>query len=550
MNPVEQSPAKLWLIGVVGTSVFFIYNLWLISNGHFHEDAYILFIYVDNILSGNGISYYPGGPHAEGATDFLWLLLLAGVGLSGLDVGTSAILLNAVGAGIITTVISHEIMRAQLTDKKTIGLMSLFVVLWAVQSPLVAAVGGHSVYLYMALVLLTFVATSREEHLSKVPYLAIIIALFRPDGVIMGVAFTLIGLVRVYKRRQFKTYLLGMSVTFVIGIVYFVWRYNYFGNLLPLPLYVKGHTDLIESVKTNLRWGVFNLYTFLPCALLLLMSKKIMHYLVLVSPLILLFVALTMVHQSQNIGYRFQAPIFIVAYFVLVQLLLARFKEQKAGAVLSKGLVVYLVGFVVIAGYHVNKSMYAVTFHHGNKAPYTMHDKLPKDLTIAVTEAGHFSYWNQSGGHVLVDLVGLNSVYPAKNTIDVQYMKQLSPDVMMVHQYYHIDPTPLVVPGEKVLPLTDNNMQHFKLKSPPTDAQRPGLSKASLAAIVSIEFLQSRYNNYDIYLVYHAGNEFFSYIYAFKKSLGISSSMAQLIKDSFEPKNRLSYYQMISSNDR
>ena len=547
MNPVEQSPAKLWLIGVAGASVFFIYNLWLISNGHFHEDAYILFIYVDNILSGNGISYYPGGPHAEGATDFLWLLLLTGVGLSGLDVGTSTILLNAVGVGIITTVISHEIMRAQLTDKKTIGLMSLFVVLWAVQSPLVAAVSGFSVYLYVALVLLTFVATSREEHLSKVPYLAIIIALFRPDGVIMGVAFTLIGLVRVYKRRQFKTYLLGMLIAFVIGIVYFVWRYNYFGNLLPLPLYVKGHTDLTESVKTNLRWGVFNLYTFLPCALLLLMSKKITHYLVLMSPLILLFVALTMVHQSQNIGYRFQAPIFIVAYFVLVQLLLARFKEQKAGAVLSKGLVVYLVGFVVIAGYHVNKSMEVTTSNHRDLVPYTMHDKLPKGLTIAVTKAGRFSYWNQSGGHVLVDLVGLNSVYPAKNIIDMQYMKQLSPDVLLFHQNL-IDPTPLVVPGERVLRLTDNNKQHFKLKSPTTDAQRPGLSKVSLAATVSIEFLQSQYDDYDVYLIYRPEDKFRSHIYAFKKSLGISSSMAQLIKDSFEPKNRLSYYQMISSN--
>ena len=546
MTPVEQSPAKLWLIGAAGASVFFIYNLWLISNGHFHEDAYILFIYVDNILSGNGISYYPGGPHAEGATDFLWLLLLTGVGLSGLDVGTSTILLNSVGAGIITTVISHEIMRAQLMDKKTIGLMSLFVVLWAVQSPLVAAVSGFSVYLYMALVLLTFVATSREEHLSKVPYLAIIIALFRPDGVIMGVAFTLIGLVRVYKRRQFKTYLLGMLIAFVIGIVYFVWRYHYFGNLLPLPLYVKGHTDLTESVRTNLRWGVFNLYTFLPCALLLLMSKKITHYLVLMSPLILLFVALTMVHQSQNIGYRFQAPIFIVAYFVLVQLLLARFKEQKAGAVLSKGLVVYLVGFVVIAGYHVNKSMEMTTSDHRDLVPYTMHDKLPKDLTIAVTKAGRFSYWNQSGGHVLVDLVGLNSVYPAKNIIDMQYMKQLSPDVLLFHQNL-IDPTPLVVPGEKVLRLTDNNKQHFKLKSPPIDAQRPGLSKVSLAATVSIEFLQSQYDDYDIYLIYRPEDKFRSHIYAFKKSLGISSSMAQLLKDSFEPKNHLSYYQMISS---
>ena len=547
MNPIEQSPAKLWLIGVVGASVFFIYNLWLISGGHFHEDTYILFVYVDNILSGNGISYYPGGPHAEGATDFLWLLLLAGVGLSGLDVGTSAILLNSVGVGIITTVISHEIMRAQLTDKKTIGLMSLFVVLWAVQSPLVAAVSGFSVYLYMALVLLTFIATSREEHLSKVPYLAIIIALFRPDGVIMGVAFTLIGLVRVYKRRQFKTYLPGMLIAFVIGIVYFVWRYNYFGNLLPLPLYVKGHTDLTESVRTNLRWGVFNLYTFLPCALLLLMSKKITHYLVLMSPLILLFVALTMIHQSQNIGYRFQAPIFIVAYFVLVQLLLARFKEQKAGAVLSKGLVVYLVGFVVIAGYHVNKSMEMTTSDHQDLVPYTMHDKLPKDLTIAVTKAGRFSYWNQSGGHVLVDLVGLNSVYPAKNIIDAQYMKQLSPDVMLFHQNL-IDPAPLVVPGEKVLRLTDNNKQHFKLKIPSTDAQRPGLSKVSLAATVSIEFLKSQYDDYDIYLIYRPEDKFRSHIYAFKKSLGISSSMAQLLKDSFEPKNFLSYYQMISSN--
>ena len=56
--------------------LFLIFNFILISNGHFHEDAYILFIYVENFVNGNGITYYSDGPHIEGATDFLWLMLL------------------------------------------------------------------------------------------------------------------------------------------------------------------------------------------------------------------------------------------------------------------------------------------------------------------------------------------------------------------------------------------------------------------------------------------------------------------------------------------
>src|SRR5271154_4277107 len=54
--------------------------LTLLATPHFFlpaEDAVILHQYSRNLAEQGAITYYAGGPHAEGATDFAWMGLIA-----------------------------------------------------------------------------------------------------------------------------------------------------------------------------------------------------------------------------------------------------------------------------------------------------------------------------------------------------------------------------------------------------------------------------------------------------------------------------------------
>src|SRR6516225_9798343 len=79
------------------SAVFLCAACLVLAFAHPHEDAFILFKYARNVAASEGIVYYPGGPHAEGATDFGWMLLLAGAVRVGADVALAAAVLNAAG---------------------------------------------------------------------------------------------------------------------------------------------------------------------------------------------------------------------------------------------------------------------------------------------------------------------------------------------------------------------------------------------------------------------------------------------------------------------
>src|SRR6202789_4463471 len=49
------------------------------------EDAMILFAYSRNLAAHGAITFFASGPHAEGATDFAWMALVAGAMRVGLD---------------------------------------------------------------------------------------------------------------------------------------------------------------------------------------------------------------------------------------------------------------------------------------------------------------------------------------------------------------------------------------------------------------------------------------------------------------------------------
>ena len=73
-----------------------------------HEDAAILFRYSENLSNTGIISYNPNGVPTEGATDFLWMVIIAILHKFGVDSYFSAITLNLFSLIIISNIITNH----------------------------------------------------------------------------------------------------------------------------------------------------------------------------------------------------------------------------------------------------------------------------------------------------------------------------------------------------------------------------------------------------------------------------------------------------------
>jgi len=265
--------------------------------------------------------------------------------------------------------------------------------------------------------------------------------------------------------------------------------------------------------------------------------------LLLSLPVILLFLALVTATQMQNIGYRFQAPIFIIVYYILVLLIIEYIEIHTVSKLVKTVIFIYMFGFALKGGSFLNGTTRGITrFNYINQVPLAINKNLPKNMTIALTEAGRMAYWNQSGNHKIIDLVGLNSEFPSKNTISIQYLEKLSPDVIMYHHAYQLDVQWLSNNDEKVVLLTNEDKKYLVNKYKYSDLERVSLAKVKNASIVATQFIQKYFNEYDIFIAYYHGD--YKHIYAFKKRLNLRSKMNALLLKGFQRNTALSYYDM------
>lgn len=543
-----QRPLKHWLtshqtslaVALLVGAFYFASNYALLHHGHFHEDAYILFIYVENVLNGFGVSFYPGGPPAEGATDFLWMWLLVLLAWLGMDVGTAAIALNAIGVTLIVFILANEWVRAKIDYLPLRILLAPFIVIWLFGINYIAAAGGFSVFLYMALVLLVYVAVRETRYLVITPYIAITIALFRPDGVIIGVGFTLLGLYRAHSLNCLRPYLRACSIAFIIGVVYFISRYAYFGNLLPLPLYVKSSTSGLAGLEDNLGWlRKHRIYIYPLLVLFLIYPRLALRKLLLAMPVFVFFAILSVATQSQNIGYRFQAPLFIIIYFIAFLLALEAASRPKylklKAAIAALALPVF---FSEAYKNHMHAASTITASNYINSFPVALKEILPKGITIALTEAGRLPFWNQTGNQ-LIDTNGLNTPWAAMNSVTKSYIEQLSPDVIMYHNL-----TPPILPATESMPATrvislKNGLAPQQIDNWAGEDRKVNESVAALTG-----YLQEYAGDYDIFLVDYMEDDTYLHIYAIKKQLGLKPQMLEALEASFNTSTQRSYYAM------
>lgn len=506
--------------------------------GHFHEDAYILYIFAENLAQGNGISYFPGAEPAEGATDFLWLILLAGLSFLNIDIAVASFILNGLGIAIIVWVadsLNHSYNESDYSKVITRLLLCLLIV----SSQLVqASFAGFSVGLYCGLISIMIWLLLNEKFLYLLPLMSLLLGLFRPDGVLIGFVVTAMGLFLSYK-SGLRMYLAVLFLSFILGVGYFWWRFMYFGHLLPLPLYVKSSNVLaIPGFWGHLGWLKSNAFIACAVCILFLLNKEKRRFLTIVLPFVLLFIALLFAIQSQNVSYRFQAPgtlaflLIIATYFNLNFL-----REKKAN--FSNGSVIFcLVVLAIIFNIRslVGRVENLIGDSYINYFPYHLAEYITDDTRIGLTEAGRFAYWLKGEKY---DLVGLSTAETAIDKVSVEYLKKINADILFISTSNTANFKPYCEKDFCKITLAT-------LNSGITDHRQwqnvsYGVKRAPLAVY---DYLANTGDTYQIYIVKY-GLKNYKHLYALSKNAPIDNANFELaLKKSFSSDGKLSYAEM------
>lgn len=508
----------------------------VLYRAHPSEDAYILFDYVKNLVAGHGIVYWPGGPHAEGATDFLWMLAIAALVRLGCDVAVAAVLGNSAGAWMASRIAIGAILRAGVRGPAALAL-SLATFVFACGAAALASYVGFSATAYSALALLLFVwwTDAPPGKLHWILWIGLATALFRPDGAFLAAGFAALGFARARQESTLPKYLRTAGLVALAGAVYALGRWLYFGLLLPLPLYVKGHAaGELPGIEPTLGWLGDRLGAA-PLALgigavfaagLALRSKiagDAGRLLLGFLPFLAHAVALCFAHQSQNFAFRFHAPTGAALIYLLL-VLAARACAAARSPVLRAAICAATLACFV-PGFRRTLELYPWTWRQ-----HTYVDSFAPELgrilepgrTIALTEAGRLAYWTSVR---VEDIVGLNNPRTARAPADLAYLRSIDPDVVMFYSSPAVFGFARALPGAKIAPVAPLDLELLRDVPDPlyrqvfdrdVDQWVEGVIPGRVASLKLARFLvESR--AYDAYAVRYAAG--YEHVWALRRGL-------------------------------
>ena len=225
------------------------------------DDAFISLRYAENFARGWGLVFNEG-ERVEGYSNFLWVIILAGfarVGLTGIMVPKILGVILGVASLLETYVLAVSLNpRGRLWNVLPCLLLATSVqfVVWSV--------AGLEEMLFVFLILIAAHLYVRElldpDLLPLSSVIFLLLALTRPEGVIFLVAAALlkIGLTARTLRGgglQASGRLAMWLIVFVLGFaVYLLWRWTYYGDIVPNTFYAKTGQPGFNQQKQGLSY--------------------------------------------------------------------------------------------------------------------------------------------------------------------------------------------------------------------------------------------------------------------------------------------------------
>lgn len=224
----------------------------------------MLMRYAVHLAGGHGIVWNIGEAPVDGATDFLFMVSLAGVVKAGLDAGTAVKVLGFV-AHTITVLLVYAGIVAYFGGRRLVAILTAGFLACGPGLRYVEAYFGTPLFAmfaaltwFLALALITRPRSRAAPPLFALAALAT--GLVRPEGVFLAVFMLGSVVYATGGRRAAGAVVWFASVFAILGGAYLVWRKVYFGYFLPNPFYAKGGGALhpisfeaaIENVSTLL----------------------------------------------------------------------------------------------------------------------------------------------------------------------------------------------------------------------------------------------------------------------------------------------------------
>jgi len=233
------------------------------------DDAYISFRYARNLIDGNGLVFNPG-ERVEGYTNFLWTLLMAGGLALGVHPAQESVLLGLVCFATVLLTLQR------LTDQDAARGAAQRHLRWlGLAAPLAAggyvlasfATSGLETMFAAMLILLSLEQAERPRPFVS-GMLGIAATLAHPDH---GIFYAALGAALLADRAPLRA-LLRYALPFLLVLVpYFLWRWHYYGDLLPNTFYAKSADRAYFSqggVYLLVNGLAMGLWAILPLALL------------------------------------------------------------------------------------------------------------------------------------------------------------------------------------------------------------------------------------------------------------------------------------------
>ena len=243
--PARRSPASSLTALLIASALFVACAVWVMP--FMPDDSFISFRYAEHLADGHGLAFNVGEKPVEAYSNFLWIVVCAGLYQAGLNLPEATpyagILLGLLSLHVLWTLCRR---RAPLWTQQLLPL----VILASCGPFVIYAVSGMEAALFALLLLLIvrfcedFVTAPGWRPLTALTSVSFLASLARPEGL---VAFPVVVVLLAWytrgdeaRRRCLRQLVLAAVAFGVVSVAYHAWRVSYFGDWLPTPFHSKG----------------------------------------------------------------------------------------------------------------------------------------------------------------------------------------------------------------------------------------------------------------------------------------------------------------------
>lgn len=390
-----------------------------------YEDASIMYSYAENLAHFGVISYFPNGMPAEGASDFLFMILVALFVKMGIKTTIAVALIN-LGGAILGVYSLGKIFKSSKW-LYFVSVLSFFLL-----PQFIAGLLGYGVVFYAGITLF-LLSTYLNNQTNLFLITCLIHFLIRPIEGFASISLFLFYILDIRKKAKPQKLILRSILIFLLPIALFwLWRTYYFGHLFPLPFYIK--TNCVKWLLIFNKDAIYFHYKlFVPFLFFLLLFSSLLFFLrkqklqkiwgILISLCFLPLFFYSMADLDMNFALRYQLLPFIGL--------------MVTGLLLSVNY--SIVQFAIIATFSI--PMFYLSIDQWLRAREfdwnNMYD-IAKEINecnngvgkLATTESGIVPWVTKMK---TVDLWGLNTPKYTKRIPTNYDLKQFNPDIIIVH---------------------------------------------------------------------------------------------------------------------